>query len=96
MNITKVKSVIIVKGGSEKFRKTLNPKPWKNEMFIVHGLLRCKTCKCLWDRYMNSSLNIRKITECIINGRERPNYLRRKELKQLILGIIVSVPNLKF
>ena len=40
----------------------------------------CKTCKGLWNRDVNSSLNIFKIVEAKIAGKERPVYLQRKQI----------------
>jgi len=65
----------------ESFRKCVNPRPWKKYdiSMIRHGLTRCTTCKCLWNRDVNSSLNIYKIIEIAINtnGITRPKYLVR-------------------
>ena len=69
------------KGECEKFRECQNPRPWKkNETTQRHGLLMCKTCKGLWNRDVNSSLNIFKIVENKIAGKERPDYLQRKKI----------------
>ena len=68
-------------GECEKFRECKNPRPWKkNETILRHGLLMCKTCKGLWNRDVNSSLNIFKIVENKIAGKERPVYLQRKQI----------------
>jgi len=65
-------------GNCEKFRICNNPRPWKkDEITIRHGLLRCKTCKVLWNRDENSSCNIYKIATCAIEGKARPEYLTR-------------------
>ena len=61
-------------------RRQLNPRPWmrsKREYISVHGLLRCKTCNVWWNRDKNSSLNIQKIVKCVVEGKERPDYLQR-------------------
>ena len=68
-------------GECKKFRECQNPRPWKkNETILRHGLLMCKTCKGLWNRDVNSSLNIFKIVEAKIAGKERPVYLQRKQI----------------
>ena len=68
-------------GECEKFRECQNPRPWKkNETILRHGLLMCKTCKGLWNRDVNSSLNIFKIVENKIAGKVRPVYLQRKQI----------------
>lgn len=64
-------------GECETFKKCKNPKPYKTGMIIRHGLVRCTTCECLWNRDENSSNNIYKISECAINGTQRPKYLNR-------------------
>ena len=66
-------------GECEKFREKLNIKT--NSKFLMHGLLRCKTCKVLWNRDENSSNNIYKISNCSILNLPRPNYLNRTKLK---------------
>jgi transposase len=47
---------------------------------LRHGLLKCKICNGLWNRDVNSSLNIFKIVENKIAGKERPVYLQRKQI----------------
>ncbi len=60
------------------FKLVKNPRPWKrNELVPRHGLLMCKTCRCLWNRDLNSSLNIHRIVECVVAGLSRPAYLQR-------------------
>jgi hypothetical protein len=39
----------------EKFRYVPNPRPWKNEFILRHGLLRCNQCGTLWNRDTNGS-----------------------------------------
>ncbi len=63
----------------ETFRECKNPKPFRTGFLTRHGLVRCKSCKCLWNRDENSSGNIYKISECAINGQERPKYLCRQQ-----------------
>jgi len=61
-------------------RTQLNPRPWmrkERESISVHGLLKCKTCNVWWNRDKNSSLNIQKIVKYVVEGKERPDYLRR-------------------
>ena len=69
----------ICQGECETFRICQNPKPWKKETTITrNGLIRCKTCKVLWNRDENSSCNILTISKCAINKKERPIYLSRQ------------------
>jgi len=56
-----------------------NPKPWKNNYALVHGLLRCKSGCGLWNRDVNGAKNIYKIAYNHINGLERPLYLCRSK-----------------
>jgi transcription termination factor NusB len=73
-------------GVCETFRKCKNPRPWrKDETITRHGLLRCKTCRGLWNRDLNSSMNIHKIVKGVVDGTGRPEYLQRKN--SVILGI---------
>ena len=70
------------KCGSEvdKFMWRPSPRPWKKgEMRSVHGLIRCKNVKCniKWNRDYNASLNILEIATNAIEGKERPEKLRR-------------------
>jgi transposase len=67
------------KGVCETFRLIRNPRPWKrHEQILRHGLVKCKTCSCLWNRDTNAAINILKIGESHINGLQRPSYLDRK------------------
>lgn len=64
-------------GVNENFLTRQDPRPWKEgEHRPVHGLLRCKTCSCFWQRDVNSSLNIHRIIACKAEGMERPRYLQ--------------------
>ena len=72
------------KGGEcEKFREVENPRPWMREerpMVLRHGLLSCTSCKRLWNRDRNGSLNIMRCAEAARRGEERPVYLRRNSV----------------
>lgn len=60
------------------FRKCQNPRPWKKEEVITrHGLLKCTTCRRLWNRDENGSLNIYRIVRDTLDGKGRPEILRR-------------------
>ena len=61
---------------NSKYEKIQEPK--KDDMRLVHGLLRCKSGCGLWNRDRNGSSNIYKITETSINKLERPIYLCRE------------------
>ncbi len=67
------------KGGScEKFMVRENPKPFRNNLRLVHGLISCKSCSNVWNRDCNGAKNIYKIAYNSINKLERPSYLCRK------------------
>jgi transposase len=65
-----------------KFRERLDPntkKPYlQRHPRFVHGLLKCTTCKRLWNRDANGALNIARIVRSAVAGRERPEYLSRR------------------
>jgi hypothetical protein len=66
-------------GECTTFRECPNPRPWKkNETTLRHGLLMCKTCTGLWNRDVNSSLNIHRVVEHHMEGKGRPKYLSRQ------------------
>jgi transposase-like protein len=65
-------------GLCEKFMVRKNPRPNKDDIRLVHGLLRCKSGCGLWNRDRNGSSNIYKIAEAAINKLERPSYLCRE------------------
>jgi hypothetical protein len=65
-------------GVCEKFMVRKNPKPNKDEMRLVHGLLRCKSGCGEWNRDRNGSSNIYKIAYKAIHKLERPSYLCRE------------------
>jgi transposase len=48
---------------------------------LVHGLLRCKDCNRLWNRDVNSALNMARLTRCALEGVSRPRYLSREEIQ---------------
>ena len=64
-------------GVCEKFMVRKNPRPNKDEMRLVHGLLRCKSGCGSWNRDRNGSSNIYKIAYQAIHKLERPSYLCR-------------------
>jgi hypothetical protein len=70
-------------GICEKFRVRKHPNKKKDELRLVHGLLRCKSGCGLWNRDRNGSSNIYKIAEKAINKLERPSYLCRESNQAL-------------
>ena len=72
-----------VEGICEKFLLKESPRPWrkKNGMNLCHGLVKCKICLTMFNRDMNSSINIRMIASSALANkkkeRERPEYLQR-------------------
>ena len=66
-------------GRCEKFQVRENPKPYKSENILCHGLLTCKKCSGVWNRDVNSATNIYRIAKNAINGIERPKYLCREK-----------------
>lgn len=65
-------------GVCEKFMIRKNPRPNKDDMRLVHGLLRCKSGCGSWNRDRNGSSNIYKIAYQAIHNLERPSYLCRE------------------
>ena len=65
-------------GVCEKFRVRKHPNKKKDELRLIHGLLRCKSGCGLWNRDRNGSSNIYKIAEKAIKKLERPSYLCRE------------------
>ena len=68
--VTALSTIIIL-------RECDNPRPWKNNRIIRHGLIKCKTCLGLWNRDTNASRNILHIVKNEIMRKGRPEYLRR-------------------
>ena len=73
-------------GSLETFKKRKNPKPWKNNLMTVHGLLRCKSEICqqackhearFWNRDDVATLNMRIIVREFIIGNGRPERFAR-------------------
>jgi len=62
------------------FKDVRNPRPWKDNIIKRHGLLMCKTCKVVWCRDTNSSLNILDIMKSYMADKIRPNHLARQYL----------------
>ncbi len=69
-------------GECENFIKRENPKPYKSGEILVHGLLRCKNCKTMWNRDVNGATNIYKIGKNAILQKPRPKYLCREGNKK--------------
>jgi hypothetical protein len=72
-----------------KFRRVKYPRPSKNRnanrnrqdryaKVVCHGLLRCTTCKRLWNRDINAAINIWKTARNALDGNPRPPYLCRQ------------------
>ena len=75
----------ICEGDCEKFLYRKNPRPYREGQNLVWGLLKCKTCGGVWNRDRNGASNIYKISENIINGKPRPDYLSRiQQISRLI------------
>lgn len=64
-------------GRCETFKTRPNPKTYKDNIIPVHGLLKCKTCKTMWNRDVNSATNIYRIAKNAILQKTRPKYLCR-------------------
>ena len=67
-------------GVCEKFMARTHPNKKKNkdDLRLIHGLLRCKSGCGSWNRDRNGSSNIYKIAKNAINNIERPSYLCRE------------------
>ena len=66
-------------GICEKFLPRMNPKPKKEDIRLVHGLLRCKSGCGTWNRDRNSASNIYKIASNALHNKARPSYLCREQ-----------------
>ena len=66
-------------GDCKKFMIRENPKPFRNNLRLVHGLLSCKNCANVWNRDCNGAKNIYKIALNSFNNKERPDYLCRSK-----------------
>ena len=78
-------------GDCKKFLVRENPKPYKKNLNLVHGLITCKKCSNVWNRDCNGATNIYKIVKGYITGgissirnKERPNYLCRSNLSVVL------------
>ena len=60
-------------GSCEKFMVRENPKPYRNNLLLVYGLLGCNNCANIWNRDYNGATNIYKISFNSINKKDRPN-----------------------
>ena len=65
-------------GRCEKFIWRKNPKFWKEGNALVHGAVRCKNCKAVWNRDVNAATNIYRIVKKAIHRLSRPDYLIKK------------------
>ena len=71
-------------GECSKFMTRENPKPYRNNFRLVHGLLSCQNCANVWNRDCNGAKNIYKIAKNIINEKERPGYLSRTNISGVL------------
>lgn len=63
----------------DKFKKQMSSRPWRRKKEeLCHGLVKCKTCNTVFNRDVNSTLNIREIVKSVLCRRVRPIYLNRK------------------
>ncbi|ARF09744.1 hypothetical protein Indivirus_2_123 [Indivirus ILV1] len=71
---------------NEKFLMRRNPRPFKQGVKLVHGLLRSKTIQSnepmttghiLVNRNTNGSMNISKLVDCVLRNTPIPPYLTR-------------------
>ncbi|GAB9474198.1 hypothetical protein Gpo141_00011337 [Globisporangium polare] len=58
----------------DEFRVCANPRPYRSDSILRHGLVRCATCSRLWDRDTNAASNIWKVAVSAIRGAGRPAY----------------------
>jgi hypothetical protein len=72
-------------GICEKFMVRKNPDKRKDDLRLIHGLLRCQNGCGLWNRDRNGSSNIYKIAFNAIHKQERPSYLCREIKKEVII-----------
>ena len=73
------------KGRCERFIVKENPRPFRNNLILCWGLLKCKTCDGIWNRDCNGAKNIYKVSENYINGLDIPLNLQRKKNKSDVL-----------
>jgi hypothetical protein len=66
-------------GDCKKFIVRKNPRPYRNNLRLVHSALSCKNCDVKWNRDCNGSTNIYKIAYNSINKKNRPSYLCRSK-----------------
>ena len=72
-----------VDGVCNKFLIKDNPRPYRKNRILCHGLTKCKICGSLWNRDRNGASNIYKIAYNAIHGLERPLYLKRNNSQKL-------------
>jgi len=65
-------------GKCGKFMVRENPKPFRDNIRLVHGLLSRKNCANVWNRDYNGAKNIYKIACNCIHRIEKPSYLCRR------------------
>jgi hypothetical protein len=70
-----------------------NPKPYRNDNVLIHGLICCKNGCGYWNRDVNGATNIYKIAYNAINNKVRPNYLSRSNKSS---GCLDELPKPKF
>lgn len=71
---------------NEKFRKRINPRPWKDNVVVYHGLLRSKSVpnsksdkQIIVNRDVNGSLNIRMLGLCHLKNKKIPKVFGRQK-----------------
>ena len=77
-------------GECKKFLVRENPKPFRDNLRLVHGLLSCKNCANVWNRDCNGATNIYKIAYNCVNKKDRPSYLCRSNKSGMLDDISKS------
>ena len=78
-------------GSCDKFMVRKNPKPFRDNLRLVHGLITCKKCSNVWNRDCNGATNIYKIAYNSVHNLNRPSYLCRN-----LSGVLDDTSNPKF
>ena len=72
-----------------------NPRPYKIENIIYNWLIYCKNEYDYWNRDVNGETHIYKIAYNMINNKELPNYLSRRNHSYKLIRVFIRMYKIK-
>lgn len=71
--------IICVQNVKKKKENVIHSKPYKNGNILVNGLVKCKICLGVWNRYVNSATNTQNCIFLQLIDLSDQKYLSREK-----------------